>query len=318
MVGGGIRQDGGLPAISSTNIFSALESRRRKSSKKRSEKDKSDSKGKVSKSHSETQSVPQVWTPTPVTVKSWADCEDDDDYFATAAPPPPVWGEEDKPSEVTDCAIEGLSQGEESEGDEEIEEEVEDEHLSELSTEVASSKSAPPTPAPSREPDRQLSKKERKKKDLADFEAVLLELGCNKYENDTAQSNDEKKQAGLNDEANGEEENMESNLSHTESKSARRRKAKKEKSFKEGKDNEVPPTPDADGGFKDNDVTDDTNSAPDPKEVLKRIASLKKKKSAKESDIAAKAAAAEASVRAAKLAAAKKKEKNHYNQQPVR
>jgi hypothetical protein len=42
MVGVGNRKDDGLPAISSTNIFAALESRRRESNKKKSlEREKS-------------------------------------------------------------------------------------------------------------------------------------------------------------------------------------------------------------------------------------------------------------------------------------
>jgi hypothetical protein len=107
----------------------------------------------------------------------------------------------------------------------------------------------------------------------------------------------------------------------TESKSSKRRKAKKEKSFKEGRDVDIPPTPESESGAKEEDSNGEEHgegSTVDPKEILKRMTSLKKKKSMKEGDSAAKAAAAEVSARAARLAAAKKKEKNHYNQQPVR
>lgn len=106
------------------------------------------------------------------------------------------------------------------------------------------------------------------------------------------------------------------NPSLTNSKSSKRRKAKKEKSFKE-RDGEVVPTPDSEQ--KEEDPVEEIGEPLDPKEVLKRMQSLKKKKSSSTGETtAAKAAAAEAAARAAKLAAAKKKEKSHYNQQPVR
>ena len=91
MVGGGSnRRDDGLPAITSTNIFSALESRRKKTNKKtRSEKDKNE--GLKTTSEGEKLATPQVWTAAPVSVSSWADCEEDDDeYFALPALPPIV------------------------------------------------------------------------------------------------------------------------------------------------------------------------------------------------------------------------------------
>ncbi|RAL37252.1 hypothetical protein DM860_004174 [Cuscuta australis] len=57
----------------------------------------------------------------------------------------------------------------------------------------------------------------------------------------------------------------------------------------------------------------------DVKEKIKKVQSMRIKKSSKEMDAAAKAAASEAAARRAKVAAAtKKKEKNHYNQQPLR
>jgi hypothetical protein len=86
MVGGGSnKRDDGLPAISSTNIFSALESRRKK--KTRSDKDKSE--GPKTASEGEKSGSTQAWTAAPVSVSSWADCEEDDDeYFALPALPP--------------------------------------------------------------------------------------------------------------------------------------------------------------------------------------------------------------------------------------
>jgi hypothetical protein len=87
------KRDDGLPAITSSNIFSALESRRRKSNKKRSsEKDKQKASNLTDKEESASnhKDAQPVWAATPVSVTSWADCEedDDDDYFAMPALPP--------------------------------------------------------------------------------------------------------------------------------------------------------------------------------------------------------------------------------------
>jgi hypothetical protein len=178
-----------------------------------------------------------------------------------------------------------------------------------------------------REPERQLSKKELKKKELAELDAVLAELGLvQKEENEYAGSVpllEEKKPEEITDDTTEEFEDKGpgGTPSLTESKSSKRRKAKKEKSFKEGRDVDIPPTPESESGAKEEDSNGEEHgegSTVDPKEILKRMTSLKKKKSMKEGDSAAKAAAAEVSARAARLAAAKKKEKNHYNQQPVR
>lgn len=311
-----IKRDDGLPAISSTNIFSALESRRRRSSKKRSDKEKADSKNKEAQQQETATTL--VWTPTPVSVASWADCEeDDDDYFAMPALPPIV----DQPSDAAPDAVqEDLSQ--ESDGDEEIEdadEENEEEEPETEATEVAVDVKVALVLPIAREPDRQLSKKELKKKELAELDAVLAELGLNqKDEKDSTEPAEVNEEHG-NGEVNGQLENLGSGAVLTESKSSKRRKAKKEKPAKDGKDEED--TLELDAVSKEYAFAEDgeVNSGPaDRKEVLKKIASMKKKKSFKEGDGAAKAAAAEAAARTAKLAAAKKKEKNHYNQQPVR
>ncbi|KAE8691341.1 hypothetical protein F3Y22_tig00110890pilonHSYRG00956 [Hibiscus syriacus] len=94
MVGGGSRWDEGSVVITSTNVFAALETLRKK---KKSDKDrrsrKSSSKSQQQKSQQEPES--QVfWTPAPLTVKSWADVddEDDDDFYAMTALPQSVWG----------------------------------------------------------------------------------------------------------------------------------------------------------------------------------------------------------------------------------
>lgn len=90
MVGSGNKKGDGLPAISSTNIFAALERRRSKSSSRRKlEREKS--KGKDDQSgDAKQEEQAQFWSATQVSVKSWADCDDEDDYFATTAPPPDI------------------------------------------------------------------------------------------------------------------------------------------------------------------------------------------------------------------------------------
>lgn len=89
MVGSGNKKGDGLPAINSTNIFSALERRRSKSSSRRKlEREKS--KGKDESGEAKQEEQAQFWSATQVSVKSWADCDDEDDYFATTAPPPDI------------------------------------------------------------------------------------------------------------------------------------------------------------------------------------------------------------------------------------
>lgn len=110
----------------------------------------------------------------------------------------------------------------------------------------------------------------------------------------------------------------------TESKSSKRRKAKKDKPLQKDEKEDETTCDQLEASIpKDETSVENMEKEPDsvtsdPKEILKKLASVKKKKSFKESDSAAKAAAAEAAARAARLAALKKKEKNHYNQQPVR
>ena len=89
MVGGGNnRKDDGVPAISSTNIFAALERKRSKSSsRKKLEREKSKGKPSEGDDAKAAEEPAQFWSATQVSVKSWADCDDEDDYYATTAPP---------------------------------------------------------------------------------------------------------------------------------------------------------------------------------------------------------------------------------------
>ena len=91
MAGGGNRREEGSITIQSTNLFAALDTRKKKKKTDKAGK----SKGSSSSSSSKTQKEPEpqvFWAPTPLKVKSWADIDDDDeddDYYATTAPPLP-------------------------------------------------------------------------------------------------------------------------------------------------------------------------------------------------------------------------------------
>ncbi|KAE8691342.1 hypothetical protein F3Y22_tig00110890pilonHSYRG00960 [Hibiscus syriacus] len=157
-------------------------------------------------------------------------------------------------------------------------------------------------PAPPKEAERQLSKKERKRKELAELDALLADFGATQRE---SYSQDES-----HDVPQEKKENPPG-----ESKSTKKKK-KKDKS-KEGKEiQDQPSSTDATNGPDAaawNEQTGENAAAVDVKERLKKVTSMKKKKSSKEMDAAAKAAAQEAAARSAK-----KKEKSRYNQQPVR
>ncbi|KAL5783207.1 hypothetical protein ACOSP7_008236 [Xanthoceras sorbifolium] len=328
MAGGGSRRDEGSRVINNTNVFAALETLRKK---KKSDKDRGSSKtGNGSKSQQQNNNKapeePQVfWAPSPLKVSSWADVDDDDDYYATTAPPQTAWGsseaphsQEENPSNVV----------EDSESEEDIldldegDDDVEDEHDHEPEVAVHHEpvvKMPPEVSAAPKEAERQLSKKERKKKELAELEALLADFGVAPKESNGQDESREVARDKKDGEPNGEVEKKEN--APGESKSAKKKK-KKDKSSKEVK--EAPDQPNDSNVINGPDkaavaqqVEEDASNV-DVKEKLKKVASSKKKKSGKEMDAAAKAAAQEAAARNARLAAAKKKEKNHYNQQPVR
>jgi hypothetical protein len=91
MAGGGNRRDEGSITIQSTNLFAALDTRKKKKKSDKAGKSKGSSKSR----EPEKEPEPQVyWAPTPLKVKSWADIDDeddDDDYYATTAPPQSGW-----------------------------------------------------------------------------------------------------------------------------------------------------------------------------------------------------------------------------------
>ncbi|KAJ7966095.1 stress response protein NST1-like [Quillaja saponaria] len=246
------------------------------------------------------------WAPTPLNSKSWADVDDDD---ANTAPLQSVCGawesQQSKENNVEDSETE---EDVLDEGDDEGEEEHEHEPEVSMHPEPEVSKPTEVNVAP-KEAERQLSKKERKKKELSELEALLADFGVTQKESNGVPQ--EKK------DANGEKESAAAG-----SKNAKKKK-KKDKAAKEVKESQDQPNnADASNGpdvGEGSEQADEDSSAVDVKEHLKKVTSIKKKKSSKEMDAAARASAAqEAAARSARLAAAKKKVKNHYNQQPVR
>ncbi|PHT40661.1 hypothetical protein CQW23_19515 [Capsicum baccatum] len=310
MMGSNRREEGSV-MVKNSNVFAALDTLRKK---KKSDKDKS-SKGSSSKKEPD----PQVsWAPAPLTVKSWADVddEDDDDYYATTAPLNTFLGSKEpekkpeQPVEETESDDELLDEDEDAEEDNDHESEV-PEHAEPVGQKIEAS------PAP-KEAERQLSKKERRKKELAELEALLADFGSEQKEKgpddlpDVAHEKTEGDQQG---------KNMEKKNGETSEPKSAKKKKKKDKASKEVKESEDQPNnvdasigPEETGGAGQ---VEDVSTV-DIKERLKRVASAKKKKSGKEPDAAARAAAIEAAARSSKLAAAKKKEKSHYNQQPMR
>ncbi|XP_073314775.1 uncharacterized protein [Primulina huaijiensis] len=325
MVGGGNRRDDGSLIGNNTNGFAALENLRRN---KKSDKEKVSSKGaNKSKFKEVADEKPQVfWAPAPLTVKSWADVEDeeDDDYYATTAPPQAIWGRSGfnkaKESETLDPV-------EESESEDELLDEVDDDmeddhdHQEEVQDQPEPLMQKPvEVPSVPKETERQLSKKERRKKELAELDAILADFGVNTKEKAEEESSDINKQMKGGElslsgdaEANGP--------APSESKTSKKKK-KKDKIPKDEKPqdlpkcSEVPDRPEQEETARAVQLVEEA-SVVDVQERLKKVLS-KKKKSGKEMDAATRTASMEAAARSARLAAAKKKEKNHFNQQPTR
>ncbi|KAJ8555407.1 hypothetical protein K7X08_012903 [Anisodus acutangulus] len=301
---GSNRREEGSVMVNNSNVFAALDSLRKK---KKSDKEKS-------KGSSKKEVEPEVlWAPAPLTVKSWADVddEDDDDYYATTAPLQSFLGSNESEKKVEGPVVEETeSEDDLLDEDEDVEDNDHECEVPEHAEPVAQKIESSPAP---KEAERQLSKKERRKKELAELEALLADFGVEQKEKvpdnltDIANEKKEGQQGEAMDKKNGVT---------TEPKSAKKKKKKDKTKEKESEDqaNNVDATvgPEETGGAKQ---IEDASTV-DVKERLKRVASAKKKKSCKET--AARAAAMEAAARSAKLAAAKKKEKSHYNQQPMR
>lgn len=312
MAGGGSRRGAGAEEarIGSGNVFAALETLKKKKKP-----------AAAKKKQAPVVEKPEVfWAPAPLTTKSWADVEDDDDddYFATTAPLCPVretQGDDADAGHEDEKEHSALEQEIESEDevDDEVDAAAEDEHEAgdAVPSEPAVQKAVAPL-VPPKDTERQLSKKELKKKELEELDAVLAELGIS-HESSNATQDETNDKKGMCQAADGGKK--EDTSAPLESKTSKKKKAKKDKSSKEAGET-----------LDQNNVVDDAADAEpdedvasvDVKERIKKVASMKKKKSSKEMDAAAKIAASEAAARRAKLAAAKKKDKNHYNQQPLR
>ncbi|XP_019437669.1 PREDICTED: uncharacterized protein LOC109343696 isoform X4 [Lupinus angustifolius] len=153
--------------ISNTNVFAALDSLKKKK-----------------KSDKKSESEPQVfWAPAPLNVKSWADVDDDDDYYATTAPPQSVWNVPQPHSNVPKHESFEDSESEDmlDEGDDDVEEEHDPEPDYSMKPEPELQKHNE-VPAAPKEAERHLSKKERKKKELAELDALLADFGVTQKE----------------------------------------------------------------------------------------------------------------------------------------
>ena len=215
-------------------------------------------------------------------VSSWADCDtDDDDDFGGGglAPLPADWKPEEEEHEEEEEEEESEHEEDDmvKDDDDDEEEEEEEEAAKPVPAEVPKAKAA--------EPERKLSKKELKKKELEDLDAVFAELGV-----EVQQDSNGSAPAG-------------------ESKAAMKRRKKAEREAAEAAA-AAPPAPEAKA-----EEADDDSGPIDPAEAKKRLmAKMAGKK--KTSTGGAAAAAAEAKARAAK---AKKKgqSKANYNQAPA-
>ncbi|KAH6757604.1 hypothetical protein C2S51_038752 [Perilla frutescens var. frutescens] len=305
MVGGGNRRDEGSFTVSNTNVFAALETLRKK---KKSEKgsargSKSSSKTAAGKSKQAEEEKPVFWAPAPLTVKSWADVddEDDDDYYATTAPPQAIWGgsglNKAEETEKHDHLEESESEDELlDEGDDDVEEEPDHEAEVQEHPEPIVETPVEASPAP-KETERQLSKKERRKKELAELEAILADFGVNSKEKAEDETNDVNID-GKEGQVNGVAEKKDSAPAESKSAKKKKRKDKASKEAKEPQDqansSDVPNEQDETAGMEH---VEGDGSAVDVKERLKKVATAKKKKSNKEVDGASRAVAMEAAAR---------------------
>ncbi|KZV28005.1 hypothetical protein F511_35233 [Dorcoceras hygrometricum] len=324
MVGGGNRKDDGPFIGNNTNVFAALDNLRRK---KKSDKGKDSSKDATKSKFKEvSDEKPQVfWAPSPLTVKSWADVEDeeDDDYYATTAPPQAFFGDSglNKVKEsVTPEPVEESESEDElfDEGDDEMEDDHD--HQEEVQNQPEPVMQKPvEVPLSPKETERQLSKKERRKKELAELDAILADFGVNtkqKSEEESSDGNKQTKEGELSGDAEAK------GPAPSVSKTSKRKKKKDKVSKDEKESQDLPKCPEVPDSQEQEETAEavqlvEDASAVDVKERLKKVLS-KKKKSGKEMDAATRTASMEAAARSARLAAAKKKEKNHFNQQPTR
>lgn len=296
----------------STNAFAALQ----KTSKKDKKEDKK-KKSKKSKADKQAEALEHaIFSQPSISVSNWADCDTDDDDFH-AAPLPSLEGlghvdngaeehheeeEEEEEEEHHDSDAEAELE-EHARWDEVDDHDHEDEHEDEGEKEEAEAEVVVVRPVlPAAEPEKQMSKKELKKKEMEDLDAVLNELGlapASASEQEKAEKKkkkkDKKKQV---QEAAENAENQPPATAATIS-------AKEAEKAEEQQEDEI-----EEGGADAAEMDPDKIKAQLAKKAAKGKGASRPK-SGKISSIAAK----EAKARAAK---GKKKDTSSYNQAPTR
>ncbi|KAL1372319.1 hypothetical protein AAHE18_01G195400 [Arachis hypogaea] len=254
MVGGGSRREE-APVINSSNVFATLGSL-----KKKKKKPEILRRNRLHPRGEPPREKGGFLAPAPLTSKSWADVddEDDDDYYAITAPPQSVWG-----APVAAAA--------ESEAHAEAEDEHENDLEAPIEPETVVKKPREPSLS-TKETEEQLSKKELKKKELEELEAVLAELGLQKEPGSQADSHGLNlfMQTFANTFASPAKMTDYIEISYLESFTCPGRKKTTTETAGTGKAEDAPVT--------------------DVKEWHKKVASVKKKKSSKEMDAAARSA----------------------------
>lgn len=294
-------------SLTTGNIFAALDTKKgkKKKSKEHDKKKKSGDKKAVSAAELER----AIFSQPSISISNWAD-EDDDDEFVATDTFATNWTQSNQPTANEPAANDEAAEAEDSEEevdlekelgvelghdeDDELEDDREEEQLPPLST------AAPQLQTKlAQEPERQLSKKELKKKELEELDAVFAELGI------------EAPAAGAEcKEANGVLEKK------------KKKKKKDGREIGEAEDGEAggdtsqsAPSQAAASQAAENKGMEDVEGPvelEDPAKVKARLAAQKKKSDAAKKKISA-AAVQEAKIRAKKLN--KQKDTSHYNQQ---
>ncbi|GMH41347.1 hypothetical protein BSKO_09257 [Bryopsis sp. KO-2023] len=281
-----------------SNPFAALEHKKAKKKKEKSEREK---RKKDKKDTLELEKA--IFDQPQINVSSWADCDDEDDW---AAEPTPQASENtngahvveaDSDHEIIDLEEEfGVELGGDDHHDNDHVDEKEDE----------TEKVDVPAPLPKRKSvpvpvERQLSKKELKKKEMDELNAVLAELGIDsggKEEDSESKNSKKKKKKGKAGEA------VPSKTNGVDEKEA-------DVDPPKAAEEEKPPTPDPEEPEEEESGIEGEIAI----DALKAKMALKKK-SSKKGGSASSLAAAEAKARAKKKGS--KKDKSKFNQAPTR
>lgn len=295
-----------------SNPFAALEHKKAKKKKEKSEREK---RKKDKKDTLELEKA--IFDQPQLNVSSWADCDDEDDWAAEPAPSAKQGEmngahaeEPDSDHEIIDLEEEfGVELGgddahehheAEKEKEEEEEEDDEDEEAEDKAEDqLPSLPKRRSVPAPV---ERQLSKKELKKKEMDELDAVLAELGID---------------SGAKDEdAEGSKTSKKKKKKARAADGAAPKPGDEEASSKNGQSD---PTPKAEDPLASQAEEEEEESGLDGDvsiDAVKAKMLLRKKSSKKVSTGAAALAAAEAKARAKKKGS--KKDKSKFNQAPSR